>query len=730
MNEEKIINIGYSENIGGIIIIALSILSLLVNSIFILNFLMRLLKNTKNRSSSIEKLMLGLSIDEILISIFWVISVIFLGNSQLINENKNLCKIISSFEIFVYIFNLLLISCTVYQVKEVILVPLESILKSKYKLICYYSICIIIALIFTIFSLVLDMSGKSPMITCFFSIINGMQNSKVITIILCCIPVLIILIAIFQIYIIFKSPQYNYDMESKQFVKKYFIYIGTYLISTLLIFILYLLDLYFNVKESSFLRWFFYISTILICSTPLIIGIIRLIQTKSYKYILKKYIKDNRDRIENELNETLFSTEVFQNFEKSSLMKYLKNIYISISYCIFINKLNEKIDVKNFIINNEKCLATNKYILTKKKIKKEFLFINEINEDENIETTCIEFAPKIFDYLRKLDGITDKLIQSFLPSNNLEGLKSIKSIHQSEGKGGSFFINTDNKQFLLKTITFQELELIRTLLLEKMALHFSNSENSLIGRIYGLYKISFKIGVFAEYEIYLILMKNIFGVMSENLMCKYDLKGSEFNREIQIKDNKDIENGVMKDLNFLEIEKVILLNKQNSIKLNNIIKSDASFLCECGVMDYSLLVRKIGLNNDEMISIFGKQHNIESDNEIKLIQENISSENKINNCLGNIGDNKKNYNEKNLNFKIDEIIYIKNYIFPSLKASNLYIIAIIDFLQLYNFQKYLENQYKKIKSDENLISSIPPEPYKERFIKFVEAITDQSKVLN
>ena len=71
---------------------------------------------------------------------------------------------------------------------------------------------------------------------------------------------------------------------------------------------------------------------------------------------------------------------------------------------------------------------------------------------------------------------------------------------------------------------------------------------------------------------------------------------------------------------------------------------------------------------------------------------------------------------------------IEKYIFPSLKATNLYIIAIIDFLQLYDFQKYIETQYKKMKTKENSISSIPPEPYKQRFIKFVKAITDQTTI--
>ena len=261
-----------------------------------------------------------------------------------------------------------------------------------------------------------------------------------------------------------------------------------------------------------------------------------------------------------------------------------------------------------------------------------------------------------------------------------------------------------------------------------MALHFSNNKNSIIGRIYGLYKISIKIGVFIEKEIYLILMKNVFGPMSENLMCKYDLKGSELNREIEINDNEDIENEVMKDLNFLQIEKILLLNKHNSMKLNSIIERDASFLCECGVMDYSLLVCKIRLNNDEMISIFGIEHNSQSDIEIGLIKDNISIDDSNESFSIDINENKNNYDEKKLSFKIMDVKSIEKYIFPSLKATNLYIIAIIDFLQLYDFQKYIETQYKKMKTKENSISSIPPEPYKQRFIKFVKAITDQTTI--
>ena len=729
MNSSNIEYIGYAENTGRAIVIILSILSVLVNMIFLLNFGFKLFRNAKNKLSSIEKLMLGLSIDEILISIFWVVSAIFFKDTNEILKKENICKKISCFEIYYYIFDWTLLSCTIYQIKRVILDPVDSVLKSNKKIICYFLLCFFFAFIWTLTSYLLDLNGESPMITCFFKITYN-KEKRITILFLCSIPVLNIFFAIYQLIIILYSPQFHNDMENIQFLKNYSIYIGAYLISAFLIFILYLLDFFNPDEKTSFLRWFFCICTMLICSTPFTIGIIRLIQTKSYKYLFEKSKNKNISDlliIENNIKSTFEEddSKEFENFEKSSLKKFLKNIYLSISYCLYLNKESNN---DNFIINQEKCLATNNYKIRKSIIEKNPFFKKEINERDNVEMSCIEFAPEIFNYLRQLDLINETIIESLLPSNNIEGLKNIKSIHKTEGRGGSFFINTDDKQFILKTINYQELELIRNLLLKKLALHFSNNKNSIIGRIYGLYKISIKIGVFIEKEIYLILMKNVFGPMSENLMCKYDLKGSELNREIEINDNEDIENEVMKDLNFLQIEKILLLNKHNSMKLNSIIERDASFLCECGVMDYSLLVCKIRLNNDEMISIFGIEHNSQSDIEIGLIKDNISIDDSNESFSIDINENKNNYDEKKLSFKIMDVKSIEKYIFPSLKATNLYIIAIIDFLQLYDFQKYIETQYKKMKTKENSISSIPPEPYKQRFIKFVKAITDQTTI--
>ena len=64
------------------------------------------------------------------------------------------------------------------------------------------------------------------------------------------------------------------------------------------------------------------------------------------------------------------------------------------------------------------------------------------------------------------------------------------TIKESQGKSGNFFICTDDNKYILKTITPDELELIRSIYLKNFLNHLKIMENSLICRIYGLYKMT------------------------------------------------------------------------------------------------------------------------------------------------------------------------------------------------------------------------------------------------
>lgn len=132
-------------------------------------------------------------------------------------------------------------------------------------------------------------------------------------------------------------------------------------------------------------------------------------------------------------------------------------------------------------LTNEDCLDTNDFSLLKGNIN---FNDEEIDKGEHIEFELIEYAPKIFKILRQLDALDEEdIIQSLLPSKNK------LSIKKTQGKGGSFFITTDDNRFIMKTITADELELVRGIFLKKFVKHIRRFPESLICRIYGIYRM-------------------------------------------------------------------------------------------------------------------------------------------------------------------------------------------------------------------------------------------------
>ena len=107
--------------------------------------------------------------------------------------------------------------------------------------------------------------------------------------------------------------------------------------------------------------------------------------------------------------------------------------------------------------------------------------------------------------------------------------------------------------------------------------------------------------------------------------------------------------------------------------------------------------------------------NITSGNNNQIFQENNKKNEKIDEETSKI-----------IRYKKNKLKPLKKYFFPSLKGDVLYIISIIDFFQQYNLNKSLETKFKMIikGASENEISSVPPQKYKDRFIEFIESITD------
>ena len=88
-------NIGYSEIKGYYFILIFSILSIVMNIIFILKYLLEKLINKKRKKiSSLEQILFILSISDSSIALLWLISAIKFKQrkSLLENNSPNICK--------------------------------------------------------------------------------------------------------------------------------------------------------------------------------------------------------------------------------------------------------------------------------------------------------------------------------------------------------------------------------------------------------------------------------------------------------------------------------------------------------------------------------------------------------------------------------------------------------------------------------------------------------------
>lgn len=168
----------------------------------------------------------------------------------------------------------------------------------------------------------------------------------------------------------------------------------------------------------------------------------------------------------------------------------------------------------------------------------------------------------------------------------------------------------------------------------------------------------------------------------------YDLKGSKQNRE-----NRSLTidpNICRKDLNFdKEIGHLDLIDKSRFI---DNIKYDTEFFEDLNIMDYSLLLLRLEFNNDTY----------------KHYERFVNSS------------DYENY---------------RRYIFPS-KSKKLvvYVLMIIDYLQVYHFFKFLENNIKvhiieRPENDDD-ISCVDPVTYANRFNKYMNRITGEKDMLS
>jgi Phosphatidylinositol-4-phosphate 5-Kinase len=109
--------------------------------------------------------------------------------------------------------------------------------------------------------------------------------------------------------------------------------------------------------------------------------------------------------------------------------------------------------------------------------------------------------------------------RAFAPKENQEAMAKFG---EGSGKSASFFFFTENKQFVIKTLKDEELELLaKKGLLEKYYTYLKSNPNSLLARFYGIFTVKIK---FMK-PINIIIMDNFVGKHEEYMTRMYDLKG-------------------------------------------------------------------------------------------------------------------------------------------------------------------------------------------------------------
>ena len=230
-------------------------------------------------------------------------------------------------------------------------------------------------------------------------------------------------------------------------------------------------------------------------------------------------------------------------------------------------------------------------------------------------------------------------------------------------------------------------------------------------------------------NILIIVMRNVNGDFQDNVIAKFDLKGSSFKRKSAF-DIEKIDIKTMKDNNFEEVEHKIFLSKESREKLRQNCKKDSEFLRDMELMDYSLFLIKISLSKKEMMDIFGNdiiENQIAASDKI-LIDD--KEEEKNNTYNDNIETMKRNYSVMGEG-KLHDIEFYKPYLYPSINQGSAYILSIIDYLQIFNFFKYLEMELKtKFKKDgKSIVSCVDPKTYSDRFINYIISVTEIEDIL-
>ncbi|PAA92426.1 hypothetical protein BOX15_Mlig026968g1 [Macrostomum lignano] len=320
-----------------------------------------------------------------------------------------------------------------------------------------------------------------------------------------------------------------------------------------------------------------------------------------------------------------------------------------------------------------------------------------------------EYCPLVFADLRAKFGVADSadLLSSWT--------KRQPHWDSSLGRADARFLCTQNRRYVLRLITCEEVEQVHQVLQAYHGYIVECSAATLLPQYLAMYRATVE-----DTDYYLLMMRCVFNPRYK-IHRKYDLKGSTIDREASEKERSK-ELPTYKDVDFVTARECIEVGPAEKARLMSTLRADVDFLQRENLMDYSLLVGvhdRSRLGEDEAVD--GAPCDLDEAGEADADGADSEAEEAAAAAAGatvSAGDD-DDEEEAALVAPSEESFAV-----TSASGQCVYFISIISILTKYGVRKRTAQTYKSMKhgsSSENQLSTVRPEVYARRFLEFIEA---------
>eukprot|EP01127_Copromyxa_protea_P002386 TRINITY_DN1227_c0_g1_i1.p1 TRINITY_DN1227_c0_g1~~TRINITY_DN1227_c0_g1_i1.p1 ORF type:complete len:864 (+),score=147.02 TRINITY_DN1227_c0_g1_i1:31-2622(+) len=198
--------------------------------------------------------------------------------------------------------------------------------------------------------------------------------------------------------------------------------------------------------------------------------------------------------------------------------------------------------------------------------------------------TFHDISPKAFERIRELSGVNPMQYRKALHPRKF--LKRVNDQKFTDGRSGSFFCFSPDKQFILKTIPKSESKMLYDIMWHYTK-HIEDNPETLLVRFYGSYVLKPP----HANSIYIVVLQNVFNY-PYRVHETFDLKGSWVNRG---GDGKEFTIGKDNDFSGRKLK----VGQKYAPLITDTLKRDSELLRKLGIMDYSLLVGIHNIANDD-----------------------------------------------------------------------------------------------------------------------------------